>query len=1433
MKKISFLIIILIFSIDFIQTETINNPIYLNSKSYPFVLYADSTYYYIITSEESLKLNKENGDILDRKNTMVYTEDFIYCIESSNYNYIYTNKEFYKIDINSFISLEKITDSNYLSNENSQISYKCCIKRDNYFIIHGIKDEYLYSSKISHNNQYHSSFRISDNIIRDISCKQLKNDKDICLFKFDNNVFFHEIYYPQDNFNFDRTNTLEYDSTAVNSIALYDTKKMMEKISCLFKNRNVYCNLIKFYYESGYNNGVLWDFLRMNKLDNPNLNFNSNDFSERDCSSLSLSNELLFCCGILNYIKCSRLDPNNYELIKYFSLSIEGKNSYLSFKNSDNYIALFYMNEYSGSYEYIIYYPKCPNIDIIILNSIKENNSEEEREILNEFLGIKTNKYYIEFKTFPPDNIGYLELNNVKINSNTGKKFVGNNDINVVITGNGESEFTINYVISVQNDEVFTAECETKIILKLCYISCKKCTKSREQSSSTNHNCKENQCIENYYPSPDIKTNCFKENEKEINWYLDRTNSEFKFCNDECKSCSGSTNQDCLSCYNNFKLYKGKCIEDCPTNTFMKEIDNQKYCIDCYKNCKTCNKNLDYNNMGCIECKNDCIFVESKILNEGYCFKIINYGKTKITFDIHELYLLNDRIIEESCLYFNKTIFYNQYKCITKPKKTYYIINDEIDNTGVIDYCDQACDTCIGKNEINDTNCINCVDNYFKTEDSNTNCILESLIPKNYYKNKTNNIFYKCYKTCSSCNNSIQINMETNEKNHNCIECIPDYYFLYETNNCYNESILEQGYYFLKNDSMYHKCDIQCETCFNSYEINNTNCIKCNMQDGYYNSIDEISSNCYNNESIKQGHYLNTDISPFIWEKCHERCEKCTEGSNITNMNCLSCKSNLINIKTNKSYFFNYTNGNCIETCPDKKLITPIGDCVYICPSGTYEFALNFSCVKNCPNNYEINKQRNKCILKVFDEVKVSEFKNKIIDDITSYVNSSSIINGSDFIAVVLTSDDMDPKEQLKNGISAIDLGDCPDIIREHYNISKDEKLIILNMESKNQEIQENKNDTTDTDYSFKLGKKVQLEIFDSSGRKLDLSVCTKDITVMKYIGDIDQINIESAMNLASQGIDIFNASDNFFNDICTPINNNDGKDIILIDRRKDIFQNISFCQDGCVYSGMNYDLMTANCLCNSSYLYTGEEKKIISDLDNNQKETVNFKTITKSFISNLFDFNFEVLACYNLSFNLKILINNIGFYCLGLMLLLQVLFCILFMIKKLKPIKYFMLIFKEEKLNKIKKTSIDNNESSKNKLNDIKEKKVIKQNKNQNSIKKYNQKKSKEILNNKNEKNNLNFMENDKSNNSDNNGKKIFSDNENNLRDYSLKSKHKENDNSNLDLLNLKFPIEKKHKIKKKNKIKKKLINTCDFTPIINIKTHCLNINTINKEVN
>ena len=75
-------------------------------------------------------------------------------------------------------------------------------------------------------------------------------------------------------------------------------------------------------------------------------------------------------------------------------------------------------------------------------------------------------------------------------------------------------------------------------------------------------------------------------------------------------------------------------------------------------------------------------------------------------------------------------------------------------------------------------------------------------------------------------------------------------------------------------------------------------------------------------------------------------------------------------------------------------------------------------------------------------------------------MNNSSIINGSDFIAVFLTTDKMEPEEQIKKGISAIDLGGCTQIIKGYYNIFENESLIILNMESKNIENNdEEKND--------------------------------------------------------------------------------------------------------------------------------------------------------------------------------------------------------------------------------------------------------------------------------------------------------------------------------------------------------------------------------------
>ena len=58
------------------------------------------------------------------------------------------------------------------------------------------------------------------------------------------------------------------------------------------------------------------------------------------------------------------------------------------------------------------------------------------------------------------------------------------------------------------------------------------------------------------------------------------------------------------------------------------------------------------------------------------------------------------------------------------------------------------------------------------------------------------------------------------------------------------------------------------------------------------------------------------------------------------------------------------------------------------------------------------------------------------------FKNSSSLINGSNFIATILSSNNIEPKDQLNMGISSIDLGNCTQIIKGHYNSINNNKII-------------------------------------------------------------------------------------------------------------------------------------------------------------------------------------------------------------------------------------------------------------------------------------------------------------------------------------------------------------------------------------------------------
>ena len=154
------------------------------------------------------------------------------------------------------------------------------------------------------------------------------------------------------------------------------------------------------------------------------------------------------------------------------------------------------------------------------------------------------------------------------------------------------------------------------------------------------------------------------------------------------------------------------------------------------------------------------------------------------------------------------------------------------------------------------------------------------------------------------------------------------------------------------------------------------------------------------------------------------------------------------------------------------------------------------------------------------------------------------------------------------------------------------------------------------------------------------------------------------------KGIDVFNEKDEFFNDICYPFNNNDKTDIVLNNRREDIFQNFTFCQEGCSYNGINYNSITAYCICDTPNL-----QEISPEHNKNIKNNkISLSDIKSFFLNNILNYN--VIMCYKLLLKFDNLKNNYGFISMSGLMSLQIILLFIFLFKGLKPIKHFMYVF-------------------------------------------------------------------------------------------------------------------------------------------------------------
>ena len=736
---------------------------------------------------------------------------------------------------------------------------------------------------------------------------------------------------------------------------------------------------------------------------------------------------------------------------------------------------------------------------------------------------------------------------------------------------------------------------------KECYSLCEKCHLS---GNETNNNCDE--CLDNYtflnesFINPQ---NCFKK--CEFNYYFNE--SDQYIC----------TQTDiCPSQYNKSVPQKNKCIDNCQLDHLYKYEYNDTCLIECPLNRKIYEE-------------------EKKCLDECY----------QSQFEYHNT-CYNDCPIGSFRLYQNRNI------CVDVIPENYYLDNDD----NIYKECYNTCKKCsqIG-NEINN-NCDECIDNYKFLYDSfvpQKNCF--NICKFYYYFNKSEQYICTGINSCPKEYNKLV------GPRYKCIDdCQKDDLYKYE----YNNNCLEECPLNVKIFEAEKKCLDECYS--NQFEFNN----KC------YDDCPIGTFRLYQNRNIcinfvPENYYL--DNNDNIYKECYNTCKKCSQSGNETYNNCEECINNYkflndLNARQQNCYklcdlYYYFDEKNryyCTSFCPSQynKLIASKNKCIDDCKKDDeYNFEYNINCVKKCPENTKIYYEEKKCLESClpkqieYNKICYNEFPNdtynlfqngnifvnngtnftEILNDIilaayTPGEGQSLVIQRPDEIVYHVTNskNELELLKNLSNAVnnlSIIDLGECETVLRNTYHINENDSLIFIKNEYKSSKASE---------------KKVDFEVYEPYNKtKLNLSICDETSINLYIPMELSDKNKNIYEQMKESGYDMFNLSDPFYQDVCTPFDSGNGTDILLSDRIDYIYNNDdTLCQSNCQFSQYSMESKYMNCSCS-----TNEN----ANNDNNKNDKFSAKKIYESFYDVLKYSNYDIIKCFDIISDIKVITINIG----------------------------------------------------------------------------------------------------------------------------------------------------------------------------------------------
>ena len=285
-----------------------------------------------------------------------------------------------------------------------------------------------------------------------ISCKLYLNNSFICIYSQNNKIKLSILIKNKTNdkiinvlYTYDETNNKFF--SEINEPILYYTDNKDFKVICSRKKDsivNIKCILVNPSFiqsnseEYNINTKEGIDFYNISEI-NATFSFNDNN-----CNYVMFKSEFLICCENIDVIICERRDKN-LQLINSFNLTLYGNIKNLTLENhNDTYVELLYNNDILDNiYGYLIYPPKCNNINII-----SNSNSSSYIDIDTLFERKTNTNYYITLVSFNNDDLE-LKINNNSINNKneTIKLEQSDNKINYKFKNNKQRrQFKIEYI---------------------------------------------------------------------------------------------------------------------------------------------------------------------------------------------------------------------------------------------------------------------------------------------------------------------------------------------------------------------------------------------------------------------------------------------------------------------------------------------------------------------------------------------------------------------------------------------------------------------------------------------------------------------------------------------------------------------------------------------------------------------------------------------------------------------------------------------------------------------------------------------------------------------------------------------------------------------------------------------------------------------------